>query len=544
MKKNKKIVIGIGMLLSLALSGCGDGSEDNGRPDVPPTREAVSETVLSDNERAILEYEQKLSSGECTAEDYKTLAGLYQQEGYIRKQRDMLEQCRRLYMDEDSFSALQEITVNAAEEGGAVLEEAQRLADNISLPEYQNEAMAMLLSPDWMTVMMPRLREGSRNYYLQNTESTLYIKAGYDEAGREYTNIWYLTADQKLHYLARSGDLMQMTTASLADGAFQGGFESWLCIASTGDSYHDTGTFENGIVVGDYTSQVSFGTEPVDAFVLWSTKVDLPTETYTGSFDVDGTTTLEQPDQDELKNTSGGTEDGTPIVYAYNENKSKYLFINKEEGNEEEKTVFDAALFGVEAYPVFTPYEPKAEDAGEENVVKQIESSDIKVRIFDNNIEWFDGSTWHIAGSVSEYAAQDPFRTYTQEGQSNPEGTEAGGEAPEEGADSSADVYGRRGGGTIVKQPPRTNTNRPQTPATPPTTPVTPSAPPETPATPTPPPATPDPPPADDDDDDDDNHGGDANPNPPNAGDGNDSNSDGGDANGGDVDIDWTPDIL
>ena len=58
----------------------------------------------------------KYNKGEFTQEDYLTLADAYNRAGYIRKQRDMLEQDYRLYADEEAFAALQEMSVKVEEE--------------------------------------------------------------------------------------------------------------------------------------------------------------------------------------------------------------------------------------------------------------------------------------------------------------------------------------------------------------------------------------------------------------------------------------------
>ena len=70
---------------------------------------------LSDTEKTILDYEERYGTGEFSMEDYRTLAEMYREQGLIRRQRDMLEQCYRLFDDQQAFETLQTISVNLEE---------------------------------------------------------------------------------------------------------------------------------------------------------------------------------------------------------------------------------------------------------------------------------------------------------------------------------------------------------------------------------------------------------------------------------------------
>lgn len=62
-----------------------------------------AQPMLSELELEILNLETKYNKGEFTQEDYLSLADAYNRAGYIRKQRDMLEQDYRLYADDGSI---------------------------------------------------------------------------------------------------------------------------------------------------------------------------------------------------------------------------------------------------------------------------------------------------------------------------------------------------------------------------------------------------------------------------------------------------------
>ena len=117
-------------VLVLVLTACGDGEELlsggqllEGLLSTESAKDAVGVTpqpLADETERTIYNYEYKYEKGAFGQEDYHTLAGLYAQKGRVREQRNLLEQCYRLFGDQESFELLQNITVNLAEEEGAV----------------------------------------------------------------------------------------------------------------------------------------------------------------------------------------------------------------------------------------------------------------------------------------------------------------------------------------------------------------------------------------------------------------------------------------
>lgn len=518
MKKKWMQLAIIGVLCISALTACGDGSEKNVMGMITGsdentgtgTGEGEADTENSDFEEqggeslsptaaAIADYEERYSTNGLNSEEYRELAQLYMQNGQIKKQRDMLEQCWRMYGDQEAFALLQDITVNAQEEGTALQQQAELLMQNLDIPEYRNEAASVIYSQDWFQIMMPKLKEGKRNYYYetQGADGVMVWSTGYDLTGRTYTNVWYRHGEEMV-ILRQTPESIQMVTTGFSNGKYQGAFESWLCVAASGDVRHETGTFTDGLVTGAFSASVHSGTEPLDLIALWATRLQMDFTVYTGNFDENGVTTLEQPDSDRRDTKSGGQEGKEQVIYAYTEDESGYLFLNVNEGTAASDQVFTAQLLGAPEYPAFGFYAPVQQSISNDSVKEvQINAADVKIRIYDSNLEWFDGTRWHTAGTVEEYEAQDPFQSYT--GRENEVPGIISDENGENITETEGSLYSETGIGAVKKAQtkPSGTTSKPGTKPTNPSTPnPTPSTPTPTPSTPDPTPSTPDPTPS------------------------------------------------
>lgn len=384
-------------LLLLFFSACG---KDNA-PASSAASSAPSE-VLTELEQSIAQH-QALLDTEPSTENYVALAELYRQAGQIKQQRDTLERCYRLFADEQSFALLQDITVNAAEEADTVQEPLRQLVQNITTQEYNNEAIAMLMSPDWVSVMMPKLREGHRRYYLEDASAgtMLVAEVGYS-ADRPYTRAWYATeGGTQVVSLLQQGTTAQWLQTGLANGQYSGAFSLWLCLGRQGAVYKDTGTFENGLLTGAYTTSVHQGDAPMDLFALISTRDELETTLYTGSFGSDGLPTVPQPENAQAN----------LVAYAYTEDSKSYVWLTLPEGEDAAAHVFDAAFYGLPPYPAFAAYTPVPPKPPQGEVT--VDLATVQVRVVDGELEWFDGARWHPFGSVADYMAQDPFLGHT-----------------------------------------------------------------------------------------------------------------------------------
>ncbi len=395
MEENMKnrFIGNIGSALSLfafltvfsVLSGCGvvqnnieESISGNGT-----LEEHLSQPALSELEQSILLYEEKYADGSADASDVRALAELYGQSDRIRRQRDVLEQAYRLFGDEESLTILEQITVNIAEEETAIAELAQQLYDNLSINGYFDDGVAMLHDDTWFFTMMPKLDIGHRRYYLEEEDgSLLCLEVGYNENGTRYSAIWLTQSDGEVLHLQKQSDSIYMLQTKLVDGVYQGAYETWLCLASDGDVYHEQGFFENGLSSGSYDCRVYLGSEAADILSLWSNRENFSFISYYGEFDDLGRTTLTQP---------SSLPEGE-IVYAYDASGKKYLTM---QAPDSAQTVFDAAFWGLKTYPLFTPYSVEHFEQ-----VDSVDNVTPQIRIYDSNIEWFDGNVWHIAGSV------------------------------------------------------------------------------------------------------------------------------------------------
>lgn len=467
----KKKTYTISILLSIAmLTACN-------LPDNPTTEittpivpeESVLENSVpnhSETEDAILNYETKYHTGEFTPEDYYALAALYEEQGMIRKQRDILEQCYRLYGDEKSYITLQSITVNIAEEDEALQQEIQLLLQNLTTPDYFAESIHQLEASQWMDLFMPKLKEGTRRYYLEeNGQIKLVLHAGYDDTGKAYSTLWHRGEEDSIVLLNRTNGIVQVLNTSMVNNVYEGSFTLTLLDGVTGSIIEEQGTFKEGIYSGEYTMKLFRGSASGDPYDLWNNRENIEYTTYTVTADEQGLGELEQ-------------------------------FASK-----------------LEPYPSFITY-PLAVSTG--TPTDDTPSNAPQIRIYDGEIQWWNGQVWQSMGSASQYQKEDPFYTYEQQWEKE----------NSDNADEGLDLDNIKLPKPKPAKPTSTPSQRPsvQTPAPSPA------------PTPAPSPApTPEPEPDDDDDDDDDNETA-PNPEPDNSGSSDDGSND--------ADVEWTPDIM
>ena len=566
------MALAISTVLVISLTACGDGNGGEAEAVVTPVE---AQPMLSELELEILNLETKYNKGEFTGADYLALADAYSRAGDIRKQRDMLEQDYRLYEDADAFSTLQGLSVNLEEETEEIRSRAQEMLNDLELPEYLDESVNLIDSGDWFSTMMPKLKEGQRSYYLERDAQPLfYAQVGYTGEGQRFSKVWYTGSETK-RFLSQEGTIIRLvtvtstvvedpastagtdTTAETADiqdtatpraatpadmDAWNGTFEAWNVDCATGSITHEQGTMQKGVLTGDYTCDVHAGEGGLDAFSLWNNREGMEYITYTGSFDSEGKALVEQPSEEIRKKLLEGTDDTDLILYAYDATGENCLW----QGTGAETSVadyrFGGELIGLEARPEYTSYEvPETMATDDDGTGSTGETGTEKpqIRIFDGEIQWFDGKYWVSAGNVKEMAKQDPFAVYEENHDTAAPGDTAGttggdttdGNAGQSitGGNTTGTAGGNKNSGTIQKP---AATPKPTTkPSTPKPGTTKPSATPAPTATPVPA-ATPAPAQSNDNS---------------SSGGSSDSGSTGGDSGssgGSDVDMEWTPDLL
>lgn len=571
-KATKFMALAISTVLVTSLTACGDGNGGEAEDVVTPVE---AQPMLSELELEILNLETKYNKGEFTGADYLALADAYSRAGDIRKQRDMLEQNYRLYEDADAFSTLQGLSVNLEEETEEIRSRAQEMLNDLELSEYLDESVNLIDSGDWFSTMMPKLKEGQRSYYLERDAQPLfYAQVGYTGEGQRFSKVWYTGSETK-RFLSQEGTIIRLvtvtstvvedpastagtdTTAETADiqdtatpraatpadmDAWNGTFEAWNVDCATGSITHEQGTMQKGVLTGDYTCDVHAGEGGLDAFSLWNNREGMEYITYTGSFDSEGKALVEQPSEEIRKKLLEGTDDTDLILYAYDATGENCLW----QGTGAEISVadyrFGGELIGLETRPEYTSYEVPETMAADDNgtgSAGETGTEKPQIRIFDGEIQWFDGKYWVSAGNVKEMVKQDPFAVYEENHDTAAPGDTAGttggdttdGNAGQSitGGNTTGTAGGNKNSGTIQKP---AATPKPTTkPSTPKPGTTKPSATPAPTVTPVPA-ATPAPAQSNDNS----SSGGNS-----------DSGSTGGDSGssgGSDVDMEWTPDLL
>ena len=488
------MALAISTVLVTSLTACGDGNGGEAEEVVTPVE---AQPMLSELELEILNLETKYNKGEFTGADYLALADAYSRAGDIRKQRDMLEQDYRLYEDADAFSTLQGLSVNLEEETEEIRSRAQEMLNDLELPEYLDESVNLIDSADWFSTMMPKLKEGQRSYYLERDAQPLfYAQVGYTGEGQRFSKVWYTGSETK-RFLSQEGATIRLVTVTAAGAdeniadpaetenpdatqetgtteararenttteisdttapraatpadmdAWNGTFESWSVDCATGSITHEQGTMQNGVLTGDYTCDVHAGEGGLDAFSLWNNREGMEYITYTGSFDSEGKVLTEQPSEEIRKKLLEGTNYTDLILYAYDATGENCLW----QGIGAETSVadyrFGGEMIGLETRPEYTSYEvteTMAAEADGTGTAGETGAENPQIRIFDGEVQWFDGKYWVSAGNVKEMAKQDPFAAYEENHDTTTSGDTAGSTGSITGS-----ITGNAGGNTTT----------------------------------------------------------------------------------------------
>ena len=351
------------------------------------------------------------------------------------------------------------------------------MQNDLELTEYLSESVNLIDSEDWFTTMMPKLKEGQRNYYLErDSQPLLYVQTGYTEEGQCFSRVWYTGNDTK-RFLSQEGATIRLvtvtaagadeniadpaetenpdatqetgtteararenttteisdTTAPLADTPetmkdWNGTFEAWSVDSATGSITHEQGTMQGGVLAGDYTCDVHTGEGALDVYSLWSNREGMEYITYTGSFDSEGKILTEQPSEEIKKKLLEGTDYTDLVLYAYDATGENCLWQGIGGDITAEEYRFGGEMIGLETRPEYTSYEVTedmtaennantaegtgaATDGGEngnaaDNTTGAIDSDTPQIRIFDGEVQWFDGKYWVSAPAVQMATVQ------------------------------------------------------------------------------------------------------------------------------------------
>ena len=459
-KKIAFLAAGILSGTAIVFTGCGDGNTQEEH--VVGTLEA--QPILSSLEVEIVNMETKYRKGELTREEYLTLAKDYGEIGRVREQRDLLEQSYRLYDDTEAFELLQTLTVNLVEEEPQIRQTAETLTENLTQDDTVGEAIQALTGEEWFDTLMPKLREGQRSYYLDG-DGELYFQVGYGADGAEVTKVWY-TAGGRSIFLQNTENTLKIVICT-GDA-----IASYYLDAGTGSITREQGTMKNDVLTGEYTCDISSGENGVDLSSLWNSRGELEYTTYQGEFDDEGKTLLEQPGEAELKKLLEGSGYQKAVLYAYDASTGRCLWQGLDSDAAVESYSFGGDMLGLQSVPEYTPYE--AQPMAEQNVEETVEGADgaedsiepdssettdniARVRVFDGEIQWYDGKYWVSAGKAADLIQEDPFLAYEE--RENASGTQVAsaqseeGEQPGENGSSTGEIKaaaGNKNTGTVT----------------------------------------------------------------------------------------------
>ena len=405
-KKIAFLAAGILSGAAIVFTGCGDGNTQEEH--VVGTLEA--QPILSSLEVEIVNMETKYRKGELTREEYLTLAKDYGEIGRVREERDLLEQSYRLYDDTEAFELLQTLTVNLVEEEPQIRQAAETLTENLTQDDTVGEAIQALTGEEWFRTLMPKLREGQRSYYLDG-DGELYFQVGYGADGAEVTKVWY-TAGGRSIFLQNTENTLKIVICT-GDA-----IASYYLDAGTGSITREQGTMKNDVLTGEYTCDISSGENGVDLFSLWNSRGELEYTTYQGEFDDEGKTLLEQPSEAEFKKLLEGSGYQKAVLYAYDASTGRCLWQGLDSDATVESYSFGGDMLGLQNVPEYTTYEaqPMAEQNAEETSGASGETADniARVRVFDGEIQWYDGKYWVSAGKAADLIQEDPFLAYEE----------------------------------------------------------------------------------------------------------------------------------
>ena len=190
----KKPTILIGCLSFLLLASC--GVEDTAKSNTETTE------ILSDR----------------TAESEK-------KETTVIEQRNELEWEQLLDYDSDRQRNLSELQVNLNDDTEEIRMMGQTVLDYLRAGDVDS-AVVTVTDASWMSVMLPKLVIGQRNYRTDSAEIPERITVISDELGQQYTALECATEDERAIYLEITPSEIHYFVCGWQDEKLQGTFSS------------------------------------------------------------------------------------------------------------------------------------------------------------------------------------------------------------------------------------------------------------------------------------------------------------------------------
>lgn len=454
--KKRKIVYGT-IVLSLALlAGCGLDIKVPGNslifnketcepePEVIESVEPIIEKELSieelleaakeggdfaKEEIRMLELELMRNQEGLSREEYEELANIYVELGHMLDARNIVEEAYKLSISDSYIEKLNEIFVDVDEETNDVKDIfktlGQFLKEGIKDGDF-SKVIRLLESDEWNKLIMPFVRAGYRNYYVKDEGTiNLVVKDGYSEAGKVMKRLYFVdntNPESKGIVLEQNGEITtlyieeakeKLTINSLLSGESDKSFTRYIIDSVAGTIELEKGSLNKGLFVGDYSYSIVQKEEHC-AYDLFQCRNDEPKETYLGLFDENGKTKVSEPQASSISSFAKAAGTETAVVYAYNSKKDKCLYKGVSLEEVTKGVIFDTASLSLENTPEIKEYNVKNKvtlaDIRKDKNDSESNTISTKVRIYNGQIQVFDGETWKDYGAYETYLENDPFK--------------------------------------------------------------------------------------------------------------------------------------
>ncbi len=440
MKKNKSIFLLASILASLVLPACTNpfeatihrGNEGLFDSSKNNASQGSSLSELDGELKEVLSLMQKETAEGLTKDEYMTLASLCEGKGMVKAKRDVLEDAYRLFQDPEILEECENISVNGLEESDEVVKLLDAVLTGMATGTGDlSEAADLIDSDGFFDTLMPKLKEGRRNYfYEEDAEPYFVLTVGYAENGEKAVEAYFFDKATKTCYILQKrlnqfSFFTEMGEFENLEDVFNR-FKSETFEKLTVDSYSgvmkkETGSIKEGKLVGDYEAVVAYFDNYANDKVstLIKNMDNYSKVVFKGAFDENGKPSVEALSDKNIEKLVK-TEDGkTAIAYAYTEDFLKCLY--KEVSIDEKDSVsFNKTELNIPVYPQIVRYDyakaiennKKLLDARKS--INEIGDGKQLVKVVDSKIMIYLDGEWVEYGNLSDLASEDPFREYNQ----------------------------------------------------------------------------------------------------------------------------------
>ena len=372
-------------------------------------------SAYSDTEIQMLKFQYLEETVGISKEEYLALADLYKEVGLVKEERDILEKAYRLFEDEAVLTKLESIAVDITEETA----EIQSLILGI---ESEETLLKLLEREDFEDIFLPKLYDGKRTYIkTENGKIVLLLEVGakdvsvygvFGEKGIAVSKDDYILTSMSMDCSSDSD------VYSLLNSNQNGAFTKTTVDLYNGSFSIEKGELKNGKLNGDLS--VTAGS--FDSYNLTFSEViakipEMNSTEYIGCFDENGKVAGEAStaDMQETLSLSLGKD---VLVYAYSLDKKKCLY--KEVTSKD--FTFGTEFFEISQAKKVAAYEVKDKSGYSTELVKEMMSDTIqtvseeteKVRVYDGEVQYFDGKKWVSCGTIDDLSSKDPFAPYEE----------------------------------------------------------------------------------------------------------------------------------